>query len=314
MVAKVLTLYHAGGIHYNSRMERRIGFIGLGVMGHSMAMHLLKAGNTLYVYNRTRSKASELEAAGAIWSDTPAAVAASAEVLFTIVGYPADVEAVYLGKDGILEGGRDGLICCDMTTTKPSLEVKISNELAAKGISFADAPVSGGDKGAREAALTIMVGADEKTYLALYPFFELMGKKITRCGEIGAGQQTKMCNQIVIAGTMIGVSEALVYGAAAGLDLETMVNTIRPGAAGCWTLDNLAPRVLKGDFAPGFMIEHFVKDMGIALEESANMGLALPGLALVNQLYTAMKGQELGKCGTQALVKAIQQVAGKNYF
>lgn len=314
MAPKVLTLYHEKRIHYNSPMDRKIGFIGLGVMGHSMAMHLLSGGNTLYIYNRTRSKASELEAKGAIWCSSPSEVASESDVLFTIVGYPADVEAVYLGEKGILEGGRKGLICCDMTTTKPSLEIRIAKELAAKGIAFADAPVSGGDKGAREAALTIMVGADEATFSSLYPLFELMGRKITRCGDVGAGQQTKMCNQIVISGTMIGVSEALVYGAAAGLDLETMVNTIRPGAAGCWTLDNLAPRVLKGDFEPGFMIEHFVKDMGIALEESSNMGLALPGLALVNQLYTAMKGQKLGRCGTQALVKAIQQIAGKDYF
>lgn len=295
-------------------MNTKIAFIGLGVMGASMASHLLDAGATLYVYNRTKSKADILVSKGAIWSESPKEAAANAEIVFTIVGYPKDVEEVYLGKEGIIEGVRPGAICCDMTTTKPSLVLKIGEALKARGVSFADAPVSGGDVGAKNATLTFMVGSDDETFLSLEPYLSLMGKSINHSGRLSMGQQTKMCNQIVISGTMIGVSEALVYAAKAGLDVANMVETIRPGAAGCWTLDNLAPRVIKGDFTPGFMIEHFVKDMGIALEEASIMNLALPGLALVNQLYTALKGQNLGQCGTQALVKAIETLSADNLF
>ncbi len=296
---------------------KKIGFIGLGVMGHSMAAHLQDKGYQLYVNNRTKSKAEELLSKGAIWCETPALVAKEVDILFTIVGYPKDVEEVYLGKDGIITALHEGLICCDMTTTKPSLMQKINTIFAEKGVAFADAPVSGGDVGARNATLSFMVGAEEETFNALKPFFEIMGKSINHAGKPGMGQHTKMCNQIVIAGTMIGVSEALVYGAECGLDLNKMVSTISKGAAGCWTLDNLAPRVIKKDFQPGFMIVHFIKDMSIALEEAEKMELELPGLSLVKKLYSSMIQMDKsgrGKLGTQALVLAIQELSGKDLF
>ena len=295
-------------------MEKKIGFIGLGVMGASMSAHLQKSGLQLFVYNRTKSKADALINNGAIWCDSPKEVAKNVDILFSIVGFPNDVEEVYLGKNGVIEALHDGLICCDMTTTKPSLMVKIANAFKPYNVSFADAPVSGGDVGARNATLSFMVGAEHDTYEALYPYFSIMGKTINHNGAVGAGQHTKMCNQITIAGTMIGVSEALVYAAKAHLDLDTMLNTISKGAAGCWTLDNLAPRVVKGNFDPGFMIEHFVKDMKIALEEAENMGLALPGLSLVKQLYTALISQGYGRNGTQALVKALESLIGEKLF
>ena len=262
-------------------MEKKIGFIGLGVMGKSMAGHILDAGYELYVYNRTRAKADELVSRGAVWCSSPAELASKSDIIITIVGYPEDVRQVYLGKNGIAGAISEGKIAIDMTTTRPSLMLEIDSVLREKKAFFADAPVSGGDKGA---------------------------------SPVSMGQQTKMCNQIVIAGTMIGVSEALVYAAKCGLDVEAMVNTIRPGAAGCWTLDNLAPRVIRGDFEPGFMIEHFIKDMGLALEEAERMELCLPGLALVKQLYTALKAQGLGRKGTQALVKALESICRESFF
>ena len=292
-------------------MERKIGFIGLGVMGASMSSRLIDAGYTLYIYNRTKSKGDALVEKGAIWCDTPRAVAENADITFTIVGYPKDVEEVYLGRDGIIAGASSGKIFCDMTTTKPSLDILIAEKLREKGAEMADAPVSGGDTGARNGTLSIMVGCSESTFSSLLPCFEVMGKNITHMGAVGSGQHTKMSNQIVIAGTMCGVSEALVYGAKAGLDLEKMVATISKGAAGCWTLDNLAPRVLRGDYEPGFMVEHFIKDMGIALEEAERMELSLPSLALTKQLYLAIKAEGQGKKGTQVLVKALEALAGK---
>ena len=291
-------------------MEKKIGFIGLGVMGKSMAGHLMNAGHELYVYSRTKAKCGDIIEKGAHWCDTPKAVAENTDIVFTIVGFPKDVEEVYLGKNGLIEGTREGMIFCDMTTTKPSLDIQIGKELEKKGASMCDAPVSGGDSGARNATLSIMAGADKATFDALLPYFNIMGKSITHMGELGAGQHTKMANQIVIAGTMCGVSEALVYGARAGLDTEKMVQTISKGAAGCWTLDNLAPRVLRDDLAPGFMVDHFIKDMGIALEEAEKMELVLPSLALTKQLYLSLKANGMGRNGTQALVKAIEQLSG----
>lgn len=291
-------------------MEKKIGFIGLGVMGKSMAGHLMNAGHELYVYSRTKAKCGDIIEKGAHWCDTPKAVAENTDIVFTIVGFPKDVEEVYLGENGLIEGTREGMIFCDMTTTKPSLDIQIGKELEKKGASMCDAPVSGGDSGARNATLSIMAGADKATFDALLPYFNIMGKSITHMGELGAGQHTKMANQIVIAGTMCGVSEALVYGARAGLDTEKMVQTISKGAAGCWTLDNLAPRVLRDDLAPGFMVDHFIKDMGIALEEAEKMELVLPSLALTKQLYLSLKANGMGRNGTQALVKAIEQLSG----
>ena len=291
-------------------MEKKIGFIGLGVMGKSMAGHLMDAGHELYVYSRTKAKCGDIIEKGAHWCDPPKAVAENTDIVFTIVGFPKDVEEVYLGENGLIEGTREGMIFCDMTTTKPSLDIQIGKELEKKGASMCDAPVSGGDSGARNATLSIMAGADKATFDALLPYFNIMGKSITHMGELGAGQHTKMANQIVIAGTMCGVSEALVYGARAGLDTEKMVQTISKGAAGCWTLDNLAPRVLRDDLAPGFMVDHFIKDMGIALEEAEKMELVLPSLALTKQLYLSLKANGMGRNGTQALVKAIEQLSG----
>ena len=270
----------------------------------------MDAGHELYVYSRTKAKCGDIIEKGAHWCDTPKAVAENTDIVFTIVGFPKDVEEVYLGENGLIEGTREGMIFCDMTTTKPSLDIQIGKELEKKGASMCDAPVSGGDSGARNATLSIMAGADKATFDALLPYFNIMGKSITHMGELGAGQHTKMANQIVIAGTMCGVSEALVYGARAGLDTEKMVQTISKGAAGCWTLDNLAPRVLRDDLAPGFMVDHFIKDMGIALEEAEKMELVLPSLALTKQLYLSLKANGMGRNGTQALVKAIEQLSG----
>ena len=292
-------------------MDKRAGFIGLGVMGASMSRRLMDAGYSLYIYNRTRSKGDELVARGAIWCDSPEEVARSADLVFTIVGFPKDVEEVYLGEHGIEKGVRSTSILVDMTTTKPSLDIAIAERLASKGARMADAPVSGGDKGAREGTLSIMVGCSDDVFEEILPSLSVMGRNISHMGGIGSGQHAKMANQIVIAGTMAGVSEALVYGARAGLDVQKMVETISKGAAGCWTLDNLAPRVLRKDYEPGFMVDHFIKDMGIALEEAEKMELPLPSLALTRQLYLAIKAQGLGKKGTQVLVKAIGLLAGK---
>ena len=292
-------------------MEKKAGFIGLGVMGASMAGRLADAGYSLYIYNRTKEKGDALIRKGALWCSSPAEVARSADLVFTIVGFPSDVEEVYLGKNGLIEGAGASSIFVDMTTTKPSLDEAIAERLREKGAKMADAPVSGGDKGAREGTLSIMVGADDDVFEAILPALSVMGKNISHMGKTGSGQHTKMANQIVIAGTMAGVSEALVYGARAGLDVEKMVATISKGAAGCWTLDNLAPRVIRGDLAPGFMVDHFIKDMTIAVEESDRMGLSLPSLALTRELYKSLKACGYGKNGTQALVKAIERLAGR---
>jgi 3-hydroxyisobutyrate dehydrogenase len=287
-----------------------IGWIGTGVMGLSMCGHLIEKGYRLTVYSRTRKKAEPLLNSGGIWAESPKEVAARSSVVFTMVGYPEDVRKVYLGAEGILEGAKTGDILVDMTTTEPALSREISHAAMKKGVQMLDAPVSGGDVGARNATLSIMVGGDLDALNHVLPLLEVMGKNIVHQGPAGMGQHTKMCNQIVIAGTMIGVCESLVYGYKAGLDLETMLRSISGGAAGCWSLDNLAPRILKRDFNPGFFVEHFIKDMGIALKEAAASGIVLPGLALVHQLYLAVKAQGHGRSGTQALILALEQLSG----
>lgn len=292
----------------------KIGFIGLGVMGEPMCSHIQKLGNKIFVYTRTKDKANALISRGATYCSDPKEVALNSDIVFTIVGYPKDVEEVYLGQNGLLHGARKGQLFCDMTTTKPSLEIEINKHLSAIGASLVDAPVSGGDVGAKNGTLTIMCGGADADIKRLEPYFNVLGKNITHMGSVGAGQHTKMCNQIVIAGTMAGVSESLVYGAQAGLDIEQMVKCISKGAAGCWTLDNLAPRVIAGNLNPGFMIDHFIKDMSIALEESEKMGIALPSLAVTKQLYVALQAQGMGKNGTQALVKALESLSGKKVF
>ncbi len=290
--------------------KTKIGWVGTGVMGRWMCQHLMDSGYSATVHNRTKERAQPLLDAGAAWADSSYDVAAASDVIFTIVGFPPDVRDVYLGENGILKGAKSGSITVDMTTTEPSLAKEIYDQAGAQGIASVDAPVSGGDVGAREARLSIMVGGDEDTVRSVMPLFEAMGKSIVHQGGAGAGQHTKMCNQIVVAGTMIGVCESLLYGHKAGLDLETMLSSISGGAAACWTLDNLAPRVLKRNFDPGFFVEHFIKDMGIALDESKKMGLSLPGLALVHQLYVSVQAQGHGRLGTHALTLALEQMSG----
>jgi 3-hydroxyisobutyrate dehydrogenase len=290
-------------------LKTRIGWIGTGVMGLSMCRHILEKGYGTTVFNRSKERALPLIEKGAMWVDSPAEVAEKSDVLFTMVGFPEDVREVYFGKTGILKAARRGVILVDMTTTEPALAEEIYKVAKEGGATAVDAPVSGGDIGARNATLSIMTGGDREVVDAIQPILEAMGKNIVYQGPAGSGQHTKMCNQIVITGTMIGMCESLIYGFKAGLDLSTMLSSIQGGAAKCWALDNLAPRILRRDFAPGFFIDHFIKDMGIALKESARMGLFLPGLALVHQLYLAVKAQGHGKNGTQALILALENMS-----
>lgn len=289
--------------------KTRIGWIGTGVMGQSMCGHVMARGFPVTVYNRTREKARPLLDRGAVWADSPRAVAEACEIVFTMVGFPEDVREVYLGPQGILAGARRGGIAVDMTTTAPALSREIHRAAAARGLATLDAPVSGGDVGARNATLSIMVGGDRTAFDVVRPLLEAMGKTIVYHGGPGSGQHAKMCNQIVIAGTMIGMCESLLYGYKAGLDLERMLESISGGAAGCWSLANLAPRILKRNFDPGFFVDHFVKDMGIALGEARAMRISLPGLALVHQLYVALQAQGHGRKGTHALMLALEHLS-----
>jgi 3-hydroxyisobutyrate dehydrogenase len=280
-----------------------IGFIGTGVMGKSMAGHLLDAGYTLVVYSRTKDKASVLLDRGAQWAETPKVVAEKASVIFTMVGYPTDVEEVYLGENGLIQNGSKGSYYIDMTTSAPSLAVKIAESAKKRGIQAIDAPVSGGDVGAMEATLSIMVGGEQAAFEEVRPLLALLGTNIVHQGNPGAGQHTKMSNQIAIASNMIGVCEAIIYAEKAGLDPEQVLRSISAGAAGSWSLSNLAPRMLNGNFEPGFYIKHFIKDMRIALEEAETMGLEVPGLALAKSLYDQLAEKGEGNSGTQALYK-----------
>ena len=289
----------------------RVGWIGTGIMGRSMAMHLISAGHELSVYNRTKERASDLLEAGARWGDSPADVAREAEFVFTIVGYPADVESVYFGESGVFSAAAAGSVLVDMTTSEPTLAERIAATAVEKSMASLDAPVSGGDVGAREARLAIMVGGAQDAYERVLPLFELMGQNIKRMGPAGAGQHTKMCNQTLIAAGMIGVVESLLYARRAGLDLEEVIRVIGKGAAGSWSINNLGPRIAAGDMEPGFMIEHFVKDMGIALGEARRMNLSLPGLALAFQFYQAAIAQGLSRKGTQALSVVLDALNGR---
>jgi 3-hydroxyisobutyrate dehydrogenase len=280
-----------------------LGFIGTGVMGRSMALNLMKAGYRVLVYNRTRSKAEDLIKQGALWKDTVADVAKEANVIITMVGYPRDVEEVYLGEKGIINNAKPGSYLIDMTTSSPMLAKRIYNAAKDKGLYALDAPVSGGDIGAREARLSIMVGGDPEDFNVVKPVFDAMGKNIVLQGGPGAGQYTKMCNQIAIASGMIGVCEAMVYAKKAGLDPTTVLKSIESGAAGSWSLSNLAPRMIKGDFTPGFYVKHFIKDMKIALESAKEMGLKMPGLELALSLYENLAAEGEENSGTQALFK-----------
>ena len=281
----------------------RIGFIGLGVMGQSMARHIRAAGYSLNVFNRTKDRADEIVALGAAWHPSPRAVAAASDIVITMVGYPHDVERVYFADDGLLTGIGAGGMLIDMTTSTPSLAQRIHTAAAEKGVGALDAPVSGGDIGAREARLTIMVGGDETDFARSRTLFDVMGKTITLMGAAGAGQHTKMCNQIAIASGMIGVCEALAYAEGAGIDQARMIETISTGAAASWSLSNYGPRIIAGNFEPGFYVKHFIKDMEIALQSADEMGLEAPGLELALRLYQELAFEGYEDAGTQALYR-----------
>ena len=287
----------------------RVGWIGTGVMGRWMCQHLIEKGYQATVYNRSRDKTQSLADLGATVVDSPKSVAERSDVVFAIVGFPADVRAVFLGDDGALSGSKPGTVLVDMTTSEPSLAVEIAAAAMAKGVHALDAPVSGGDVGAKNAALSIMIGGDAAVAGATWPLFECMGKTIVPQGAAGAGQHTKMVNQILIASNMVGVCEALLYAHAAGLTLETVMQNVSVGAAGSWSLTNLGPRIMARNFEPGFFVEHFIKDMGIALKEAERMHLCLPGLALAKQLYEAVRAQGYGRKGTHALMLALETVS-----
>jgi 3-hydroxyisobutyrate dehydrogenase len=291
-------------------MQFAVGWVGTGVMGRSMCGHLLAAGCAVRVHTRTREKAADLVAKGAAWAATPYEAAAGADVIFSMVGFPSDVEEVILGRDGVLAGAKAGSVVVDMTTSQPSLAVRIHAEASKKGLAALDAPVSGGDVGAREAKLAIMVGGDKAAFDRVLPLFQKMGETIALMGGPGSGQHTKMVNQILIAGNMIGVVEGLLYAYKAGLDPSAVIDVVGKGAAGSWSINNLGRRIVKGDFNPGFFIKHFVKDMGIALEEARRMKLSLPGLALVHQFYVSAQAVGLENLGTQGLYQVLARMNG----
>ncbi len=288
-----------------------VGFVGTGVMGGSMARHVLRAGYGVRVHNRSRQKAEALLAEGAVWDDDVRSLAAASAVVITMVGYPADVESVYFAPEGILASAKPGTYLLDMTTSSPELAVRIAAAARERGLHALDAPVSGGDRGAREATLSIMVGGDATDLEDVRPLLEIMGKKVVYQGPAGSGQHTKMANQIVIAAGMIGVCEALAYARRSSLDPEKVLQSISGGAAGSWTLSNLAPRMLAGDFQPGFYVKHFLKDMNIALESAAHMGLATPGLALARELYGKLAQLGGENEGTQALFRLFSEECGE---
>ncbi len=293
--------------------QTKLGWIGTGVMGSSMVSHLIDAGFSATVYTRSRDKAQTVLAQGAAWADSPKAVAEGSDVVFSIVGFPADVREVMLGANGALAGSKPGNILVDMTTSDPSLAAEIYQAAKEMGVSSVDAPVSGGDVGAKNAALSIMIGGEKDVVDALRPCWEAMGKTIVFQGPAGSGQHTKMVNQTLIATNMIGVCEALLYGHQAGLDLPTVLESVGSGAAGSWSLSNLGPRIMDNNFDPGFFVEHFIKDMGIALAEAKKMGLSLPGLALAHQLYLGVQAQGHGRDGTHALHLALSQLSNVDW-
>jgi 3-hydroxyisobutyrate dehydrogenase len=291
----------------------RLGWIGTGVMGSTMCGHLLGAGYAMTVSTRTRSKADGLVEAGARWAVGPREVAAASDVVFTMLGYPRDVREVVFGPNGLLESTSEGAVLVDMSTSEPALAVEIATAAAQHGVHCLDAPVSGGDVGAKNATLSIMVGGPADVFDAVAPCFKVMGATIVRQGDHGAGQHTKMMNQVLIASNMVGVCEALLYAYRAGLDLDLVLASVSGGAAGSWSLSNLAPRAIAGNMAPGFFVDHFVKDMGIALSEASRMQLSLPGLALAHQLYVAVQAQGGGLDGTQSLIRALGSLSGINW-
>jgi 3-hydroxyisobutyrate dehydrogenase len=283
-----------------------IGFIGTGVMGQSMAGHLLEAGYQVVIYNRTKEKALKLINRGAKWADTPRQLAEISDAVITIVGYPKDVEEIYLGENGILHHLKSDSLAIDMTTSSPKLAERIFEVGKDKGISTLDAPVSGGDIGAKEARLSIMVGGDEESFETAKPLLDLLGSNVVYQGKSGAGQHTKMCNQITIASNMVGVSEALLYAKKSGLNPDNVLKSITSGAAGSWSLSNLVPRMIEEDYAPGFYVKHFIKDLKIALESSREMEIKTPGLELALSLYEELAHNGEENSGTQALIKLLE--------
>ncbi len=288
----------------------RIGWIGTGIMGNPMCGHIMDAGYELSIFTRTQQKAQNLIEKGARWLNSPQFVAEESDIVFSMVSYPQDVRDVILGKDGVLGGLKRHGIVVDMTTSSPGLAEEIFKEAVNKGCTSLDAPVSGGDTGARKATLSIMVGGERKAFDQVLPLFEIMGDKINYMGTAGMGQHTKMANQIHIATTMIGAVESLLYAYKAGLNLDEVIAAIGSGAAGSWTINNLGPRIIKRNFDPGFIIEHFIKDMGIALDEAKRMDLSLPGLAMAHQFYVAARALGLGKNGTHALALVLEKMNG----
>jgi len=292
----------------NSSTEKGvIGFIGLGVMGKSMARNLMKAGYRLHVHNRTKNKADELLQEGAVWHDSAESLARQADVTITMVEYPRDVEQIVLGQNGILAAAKEGSLLIDMTTSSPALAERIYEACLKRGVRALDAPVSGGDIGARDGKLSIMVGGDEDAFTSALPVFQAMGSNIVYQGKAGAGQHTKMCNQIAIAGNMMGVTEALAYAERSGLDPTVVLQSIETGAAGSWSLSNLGPRIIAGNYAPGFYVKHMIKDLGIALQSAEAMGLEAHGLSLARSLYERLAETGEAESGTQALIKLYRQ-------
>ena len=295
-----------------SNQPPSIGFIGAGVMGRSMIGHLLKAGHAMRIHTRTRAKAEPLLAAGAVWAETPVEVAKGMDVVISIVGLPSDVRAVWLGPVGALREMKRGSIGIDMTTSSPALAAEIHEAAKARGVVTLDAPVTGGDVGAREARLSILVGGPHEAFERMKPIFAKLGTNLVHMGDAGAGQRCKLVNQIVIAGNMIGMVEGLYYAKQAGLDLATVLEGIGKGAAGSWSLHHLAPRILRNDLEPGFMIEHFIKDMELALEECRRLNIHLRGLELVHRLYRALREHGHERKGTQALMMALEKNLGQH--
>lgn len=288
---------------------QKIGFIGTGVMGAAIAGHILDAGYPVTVYNRTKAKTDALVAKGAVWAETPQAVAEASEVVFTMVGYPSDVEETYLGEVGIFQADVKEKTLIDMTTSTPTLAKKLAEVGAEKGAHVLDAPVSGGDTGAKNGTLTIMVGGEKAAYDAVQPLLELFGQKWQLQGPAGSGQHTKMANQIMIAGTMTGMTEVLLYAEKTGLDPLKVLDSLSGGGAANWSLSNYGPRILKGDFAPGFFVKHFLKDLRIALDEAQKLDLDLPGTKLAEKLYAQLVDEGYENEGTQALIKLWQEKA-----
>ncbi|MDG2031533.1 MAG: NAD(P)-dependent oxidoreductase [Phycisphaerales bacterium] len=286
----------------------RIAFLGTGVMGASMAGHLIDAGHDLTIHTRTQARAEALLSRGAIWAETPAVCADAQDVVISIVGLPSDVESVYLGPEGVLAAGKPPSLLIDMTTSTPSLARRIHQEASLRGISSIDAPVSGGDVGARNGTLSIMVGGDHDAITTAMPLLEAMGGSIVHQGGPGAGQHTKMVNQILIASMMVGASEGLLYAERAGLDGAKVIESVGGGAAGSWTINTLGPRMLQRDFEPGFYVEHFLKDLSIALQEAQEMGLELPGLIQAHALYARLEADGLGRKGTQVLLTLLERL------